>query len=296
MKNIYRILAAVCGIAAAASIIWLAKYLLDIRRAGDQQEELIENYIEEPVPEQEQKGPTPEEMAAEAAAKEEAERAAKEKERQELLAQYEVPVKKIDFEAMQREQNEDIYAWITIPDTRVDYPILQHPEELDYYLDHNMDGSKGYPGCIYSQIMNSKDFTDSHTVIYGHNMKDGGMFANLHYYEDPEFFEAHPYFYIYTEDKVFVYEVLGAYEFSGVHLLMGFDISTPESFERFVKNIFNAEGLHNHFREELEPELNEESRILTLSTCISGKEFKRWLVTGVLKAEIDAEGYMDEAG
>lgn len=40
---------------------------------------------------------------------------------------------------------------------------------------HNIDGSYGYPGCIYTENLNSKDFTDNNTVIYGHNMKNDSM-------------------------------------------------------------------------------------------------------------------------
>ncbi|MEI3591971.1 hypothetical protein [Clostridium sp. AM34-9AC] len=40
---------------------------------------------------------------------------------------------------------------------------------------HNIDGSYGYPGCIYTENLNSKDITDNNTVIYGHNVKNDSM-------------------------------------------------------------------------------------------------------------------------
>ena len=109
----------------------------------------------------------------------------------------EIPEKDIDFAALQ-EENSDVYAWIYVPGTNVDYPVLQHPEDDTYYLEHNMDGSKGLPGCIYSESVNTKDFTDPNTVLYGHNMKNGSMFASLHNFEDQQVFEENPYFYIYN--------------------------------------------------------------------------------------------------
>lgn len=84
----------------------------------------------------------------------------------------EIPEKDIDFAAL-KEENSDVYAWIYVPGTNVDYPVLQHPTDDAYYLEHNMDGSKGLPGCIYSESVNTKDFTDPNTVLYGHNMKNG---------------------------------------------------------------------------------------------------------------------------
>ena len=76
----------------------------------------------------------------------------------------EIPEKDIDFAALQ-EENSDVYAWIYVPGTNVDYPVLQHPTDDAYYLEHNMDGSKGLPGCIYSESVNTKDFTDPNTVL-----------------------------------------------------------------------------------------------------------------------------------
>lgn len=71
--------------------------------------------------------------------------------------------------------NPDVYAWITVPGTEIEYPILQHPSDNSYYFMHNIDGSYGYPGCIYTENLNSKDFADNNTVIYGHDMKNDSM-------------------------------------------------------------------------------------------------------------------------
>jgi sortase B len=82
----------------------------------------------------------------------------------------EIPEKDIDFAAL-KEENSDVYAWIYVPGTNVDYPVLQHPTDDAYYLEHNMDGSKGLPGCIYSESVNTKDFTDPNTVLRSQHEK-----------------------------------------------------------------------------------------------------------------------------
>ena len=58
-----------------------------------------------------------------------------------------IPNDKMDFDVLW-EQNPDVVAWIEIPGTEVNYPVLRS-EDNEYYLLHNLDGSKGYPGCIY---------------------------------------------------------------------------------------------------------------------------------------------------
>lgn len=194
-----------------------------------------------------------------------------------------VPEKKADIAAMQADSNEDIYAWIYIPDTKIDYPVLQNANELDYYLNTNLDGSKGYPGCIYTQMMNAKDWTDKNTVLYGHNMRNGTMFGSLHLYEDSVFFDEHSYVYIYTQEELLAYQVFAAYEYNDQHLLLFHDTSTPENFQEYLDLIFENDGLNNNF--DTEVKLDGSDRIITLSTCINNKPDRRWLVQAVLVAE-----------
>ena len=75
--------------------------------------------------------------------------------------------------------NDDVIGFILIPDTKIEYPVLQSDARRDYYLKRNLDGSTGYPGCIYSENMNSKEFDDPVTILYGHNMQNGTMFGQL---------------------------------------------------------------------------------------------------------------------
>lgn len=194
-----------------------------------------------------------------------------------------VPEKNIDFTDLQANTNADIYAWIYIPDTKIDYPVVQHPADNTYYLNYNLDGSKGYPGCIYSENYNEKDFTDPNTVLYGHNMKNGSMFAGLHKFADSEYFENHPYIYIYTPDGLKVYEIFAAYEYSSTHLLLNFDLKEPAIFQAYLDGIMDQRDMKSNLKKSVEPD--SEDRILTLSTCIANKPNSRYLVQGVLLNE-----------
>ena len=109
------------------------------------------------------------------------------------------------------EQNQDIYAWIVVPGTQVDYPLLQS-ETDNYYLDYNLDHSKGYPGCIYTNQCNRKDFSDYNTVLYGHNMKNGSMFGTLDDYKSEKWQTEHPVIEFFVDGEVREYEVFAAAE------------------------------------------------------------------------------------
>ncbi len=175
----------------------------------------------------------------------------------------------VDFKELQK-KNSDIYAWIYIPDTVINYPVLQSEEDEDYYLNHNLDGSKGYPACIYTHPRNNKDFTDPDTVIYGHNMKDGSMFGNLKSYLDEFYGEGHNKLYIYTPDKVITYKFVSAYK-SDDKLILDYydDFKDKEVFKKYLKEVGdNAPS---------PVKLSESDSLITLSTCTS-KDNERLLV------------------
>lgn len=194
-----------------------------------------------------------------------------------------IPEKSIDFADLQENTNEDIYAWIYIPDSKIDYPIVQHPTDNYYYLNYNLDGTKGYPGCIYTEDYNVRDFSDPNTVIYGHNMKNGTMFAGLHNYEDIQYFDENPYVYIYTPDQLLVYEIFAAYEYSDKHILYNYDCSNETIYQNYLDEISNIRSMNCNIKEGVE--VTTEDKIITLSTCIANKPNNRYLVQGVLLNE-----------
>lgn len=283
MRN--RILAVVFAAGLLGCGIWLAIYFTGKNRANDELSELKDAYVENVEPsengetenqddgkenEEENDGSVSENQKAEGI------------QVTDDLSGFSVPDKKIDFSALQ-EENPDIYSWITIPGTPIDYPVVQDADELDYYLMHNLNGSYGYPGCIYTQYINSKDWKDNNTVIYGHNMKDGSMFAALHHYQDRDFFDETSYVYIYSQEEIMVYRIFAAYETSDVHLLLAFDTENEDSYEWYLKGILeNEEGMGDHFDKTLA--LEGKDKIISLETCISNKPHRRYIVQAVLVA------------
>ena len=178
----------------------------------------------------------------------------------------EVPEKNIDFDMLHSEVSEDIYAWIYIPNTNVDYPVFQHPTDNAYYLEHNVDGSEGYPGCIYTENYNFKDFSDPQTVIYGHNMRDGTMFSDLHKYEDEQFFDENKYVFIYTEQTVYVYKIFAAYQTNNAHQLLNYDFSKKENLLNYLENVRALESELKLFDDDVV--FSGDDKVLTLSTCV----------------------------
>lgn len=200
-------------------------------------------------------------------------------------AQSPTPVpQEIDFDAL-HEENEEIIAWITLDGTVIDYPVLCRPDDDTYYHTHNVKGQEATAGSIYIQgSYNSTDFSDFHTVVYGHNMRDGSMFAALHKFEDEDFFNEHDTVVIYTPTKRLTYTIFAAYARDDAHLMRKFDYSSTEGCQAFLDEIATHSG---NFRSGVE--LTTESRILTLSTCIGSADDQRYVVQAVLTEEAPVE-------
>lgn len=187
----------------------------------------------------------------------------------------------IDFATLE-EEGPDIYAWIRIPDTRIDYPVVQTQDTADlydeYYLRRLTDGTSAVAGSIFTQKINARDFSDRNTVLYGHNMRNGSMFADLHKYEDQTFMESHDLIYIYTPEHVYVYRIFAAVPFAADHVMVRYGFDSAEDTQAYLDDVLAAGGVY--CRPE---EAGSEDCLLTLSTCISQQANKRYLVVARLE-------------
>ena len=184
--------------------------------------------------------------------------------------------------------NTDMYAWIRIPNTNIDYPVLQTTELDDnFYLDHNYKKEYEFAGSIYSQSLNSKDFDDPNTVLYGHNMLNGTMFRTLHNFRDPDFFANNPYIYIYLPDRTLTYEIFSAYEYDDRHILYSFDFNDKEVYAEYLAYATNPTESMMCNRREIE--VTTDDKIITLSTCLGNIDTSRYLVQGVLISDEPAD-------
>lgn len=187
------------------------------------------------------------------------------------------PENPIDFTPLQQ-RNSDVYAWIVVPNTKINYPIVQN-EQTDFYLRRSLDKDYLFAGCIYTNKVNSKDFSDPVTVVYGHNMRDDTMFCMLHEFEKEKFFKKNKYFYIYTPDRKLTYEIVSALKYDNRRITKAYDFSDPEQILSYQYSILNPKFELFNSRNI---ELTVDSKICTLSTCVANKPNYRYLVNGVL--------------
>ena len=198
------------------------------------------------------------------------------------LGRVKIPV---DFDELQA-MNPDIYAWVTIPDTDISYAVLQRAGEEEYYSKHSENGAYYSGGSIFSQDYNQKDFSDPMTVLYGHNLRNGRMFAQLNDFSDAEVFEAHRYIYVYLPD--------GCLSMRSSRPIRT-RTSTCCCAMYFRMRTISRRILTACRRKRAAVQLPHRrlartgDRVLTLSTCFRGDNHQRYLVQGKLVAEAHAK-------
>lgn len=181
-----------------------------------------------------------------------------------------------------REVSGDVVGWILIPGTDVNYPLMQG-EDNSYYLEYTWDGRRSAVGSIFLECLNSPDLTDFNTIVYGHNMLDGSMFACLKNYASQSYWSRQPYVYLVSDAGVYRYEVFSCYEAKVDSSTYSLNIQKEETRQAFLDMACNNSVIDTG----ITPAVTD--RILTLSTCSGAGYATRWVVHARLRmVETDA--------
>lgn len=166
----------------------------------------------------------------------------------------------------------DIVGWIFFEDGLISYPVVQ-AEDNDKYLHTTYNGKSSKSGSIFMDAAHSGDFTDTHTIIYGHNMKNLSMFGRLkHYKTQGGYYAEHAYFQIFCGDEILRYQIF-AYrdvEVDNVVYQETFTSARKLSYELLRKSYINPKL-----------KIEDDDRIITLSTC-TADDAHRFIVSAVL--------------
>ncbi len=172
---------------------------------------------------------------------------------------------KIDF-AKLKQKNSDAIAWIKVNGTDIDFPVVKGTDN-SYYLTHNFDKEKNKAGWIFADYRNKFDGTDKNIIIYGHNMKNGSMFASLKDVIKEEWYnnENNKYIALITENENCKYQVFSVYQIETEEYYLQTNIS---NFKEFVEKI------KGRSKKDFNVDIKETDSILTLSTCADNTKYR----------------------
>ena len=178
--------------------------------------------------------------------------------------------------------NSDIIGWIYFENEDISYPIM-HSDNNEDYIRATYLGETATAGAIFMESNNSSDFSDLHTIIYGHNMRDLSMFGKLRYYKTKEgYYSEHKYFQIITNDKICRYEIFAYKDVASTSNIYTIYTKNAENFSDFVQTAIidgSYIGADNS--------ITDDKQVITLSTCAT--EDNRFIVSAVKVAEYEME-------
>lgn len=176
----------------------------------------------------------------------------------------------IDFEALRR-INPDVVGWIFYEDTVIDYPVVQG-EDNKKYLYTIFDGTTGGFGTLFADAATEKPFAQFNTIVYGHHMRNGSMFAPLRKLKDEAYCREHPQLELITPEGKF-------------HLAIWAFLNEPADSDIYIANITDRDeragyismaGRLSEYTTDVS--VSPDDRLVVLSTCAYEYKNARYMV------------------
>ncbi|RDY27460.1 SrtB family sortase [Romboutsia weinsteinii] len=173
--------------------------------------------------------------------------------------------------------NPDFRAWIKVDNTNIDYPVVQGKDN-NYYLNKDFYSNKLGSGSIFMDYRNDYK-NDRNLIIYGHNMKNKTMFAQLEKFKDENFWKENNKIRLVENDKEYIYEVFSAYFVNPDFDYLRNEFNSDEEYKNYLQAI-KSKSL---FSSDLP--VSTDDKIITLSTCSYEFNDARTVIHGKLISE-----------
>ncbi|MDO4647456.1 MAG: class B sortase [Eubacteriales bacterium] len=183
----------------------------------------------------------------------------------------EVPLE-IDWASL-KAINPDVVGWIYVEaEEGISYPICWRKGDDDYYLHRSYEGNYLYAGAIFLEGLNMPDFADPISIVYGHNMKNGSMFASLKNLKEQETYQKNPYFWILTPNGNYRYHIYSVFQTSPYSEVYQLFAKRGSKFLAWEQAMQNASEVTN-----IVPLFEDDSTVI-LSTCESDHEHRNVVI------------------
>lgn len=164
-------------------------------------------------------------------------------------------------------QNEDMVGWISIEDTKIDYPVMSCDDDTEFYLSHDFYKNHDRHGVPFIDSSYCNIYDSDNLIVYGHNMHDGTMFADLQKYTDAEYCQNHPYITFNTIYEKYTYQIVMVFKIKEsdtakfpYHTITKFDNSSIT-----IQDYLARAKYYSLWSDE--QKLSDDDKLLTLSTC-----------------------------
>ncbi|MEG2111545.1 MAG: class B sortase [Anaerovoracaceae bacterium] len=185
----------------------------------------------------------------------------------------------IDFDKLKK-QNKEIFGWLYSKNTKINYPVVQGSNNQKY-LYTIPTGEVNGKGSLFIDFRCKKNFGGFNTIIYGHHMKDGSMFACLDKYKNQSYYNKHKNMVLLTPTKRYTVEIFAAATIPADGNQYTIDFATKESKKDYL-DLIREESLI-----DTDVTMTADDKMLMLSTCAYDFEDARFVVYGKLSLKTE---------
>ena len=163
--------------------------------------------------------------------------------------------------------NPDVIAWVYLPGTNINYPVVQG-DDNEVYLNMDFNQQNGFSarcGTIFLDCENDPGFKDDNSLLYGHHMNDGSMFAAISkQLSDNAEFNACRYVYVLTPTRNYQCETFALVLTDGWDALVESNFSTDADRIEYIKDKQERSVVQP---DEGMPDPASIKKMIALSTC-----------------------------
>ena len=167
----------------------------------------------------------------------------------------------VDFSTL-KEKNSDTVGWIQVSGTNINYPFVQTNNNT-YYLKKDFNKNYNSAGWVFMDYRNDLENFNQNTILYAHGRIDGTMFGSL-----KKIFKSNWYnnknnhvVKLSTEYQNTMWQVFSVYRIAETSDYLDINFNNNERYIDFLNMLQDRSEL------KFDVSLNEEDKILTLSTC-----------------------------
>jgi len=164
--------------------------------------------------------------------------------------------------------NSDVAGWIYVEGTDISYPIMYSGDD-ETYLRTTINKEHATAGSIFLEGYNLPDFSDSHSIVYGHNMRNLSMFGSLKLYkENEDYYDSHRYFQIITPKAKMRFEIFSYFDTEPASWVYTVPYYDNQEFSDYINELLS----HSYIKLD-NYAIDSSDKVVTLSTC-SGSEMR----------------------
>ena len=167
--------------------------------------------------------------------------------------------------------NPDVVGWIKVKGTKINYPVVKGKTNHTY-LHTDFNKKYSYGGCIFLDSHDHKDLDkNQHTIIYGHHMRNGSMFADLVKFRKGNFAKKHQIL-LYTPKKIYHLQAFSVYA-KNADSTMPITFTDDTEKKGYIMCLIRRNGIPN-----ISKRADDKKSIFTITTCsYEGNDYRTYV-------------------